>query len=129
MTDCNNCYYLYMTEAHQEHLWRATNKKVIFPHTCLKYNQRVFHYPYREPMIHPCPQCEKEKGLSMTNEITRDYFNKRQEELCKKWETRAAQIPKDNKAALCFYRTHKFEIYEDIEELYDMAITLSIKGE
>ena len=65
----------------------------------------------------------------MTDEITREYFNKRQEELCEKWKIKAAQIPKGNEEALHFYRTHKFEIYEDISELYDMAITLSIKGE
>ena len=65
----------------------------------------------------------------MTNEITREYFNQRQEELCEKWKIKTAQIPKDNKEALRFYRTHQFEIYKDIEELYDMAVILSIKGE
>lgn len=61
MTDCNNCPHLSITEEQQHRLWRATSKKSMLPHICTKYNERVLHYPYREPMIHPCKQCEEEK--------------------------------------------------------------------
>ena len=61
MIDCNDCHHLNITEEQQEYMWKITKKMAIFPHICTKYNQRVLHYPYREPMIHPCRQCEKEK--------------------------------------------------------------------
>lgn len=61
MIDCNDCPHLNLTEAGQDYLWRLSNKKGKFPHICTKYNQRVLHYPYREPMIHPCRQCKEEK--------------------------------------------------------------------
>lgn len=61
MIDCNDCPHLNITEEQQIHTWKITKKKVIFPHICIKHNQRVFHYPYREPMLHPCRQCEEEK--------------------------------------------------------------------
>lgn len=61
MIDCNNCPHLSITEEQQYRLWRAAGKMAMLPHICTKYNERVFHYPYREPMIHPCPQCEYEK--------------------------------------------------------------------
>ena len=59
MIDCNNCPHLNITEEQQEHLWKLSKKKAMFQHICTKYNQRVLHCPYREPMIHPCRQCEK----------------------------------------------------------------------
>lgn len=61
MIDCNDCPHLNITEEQQERMWRISKRKAMFPHICRKYNQRVLHYPYREPMIHPCRQCEKEK--------------------------------------------------------------------
>ena len=61
MIDCNTCPHLIFTEEQQERLWRASKKKALFPHMCSKYNQRVLHYPYDEPMIHPCDECIKEK--------------------------------------------------------------------
>lgn len=61
MTDCNNCPCLSITEEQQYRMWIATGKKSMLPHMCTKYNQRVLHYPYREPMIHPCQQYEEEK--------------------------------------------------------------------
>ena len=61
MIDCNNCPYLSVTEEQQDYLWIATGKQVMFPHACTKYNEILRHYPYEEPMIHPCPQCEEEK--------------------------------------------------------------------
>ena len=60
MTDCNNCPHLSITEEQQYRLWLATDKQVIFPHMCTKYRERVLHAPYKEPMIHPCEQCEEE---------------------------------------------------------------------
>ena len=61
MIDCNDCPYLSITEEQQERMWRMGKRKAMFPHICQKYNERVLHYPYIEPMIHPCRQCEKEK--------------------------------------------------------------------
>lgn len=61
MIDCNTCPHLNITEEQQERFWRVTKKKAMFPHICLKYNKRVLHYPYYEPMIHPCDECIKEK--------------------------------------------------------------------
>ena len=60
MTDCNNCPHLSITEEQQYRLWKSTGKKVMLPHICTKYDQRVLHYPYRE-WIHPCEKCEEEK--------------------------------------------------------------------
>lgn len=57
MIDCNDCPHLSITEEQQERLWRVAGKKAMFPHICTKYRERVLHYPYHEPMIHP---CEKE---------------------------------------------------------------------
>ena len=61
MIDCNTCPHLLYTEDHQKFIWRASKKQIMIPHTCLKYNQRVLHCPYDEPMIHPCDECIKEK--------------------------------------------------------------------
>jgi hypothetical protein len=61
MIDCNNCPHLNITEVQQHRLWKTSGKRIMISHTCMKYDQRVFHYPYREPMIHPCQQCEEEK--------------------------------------------------------------------
>jgi hypothetical protein len=62
MIDCNDCPHLNITEEQQEHFWKVT--KNIFPHICRKYNERVLHCPYREPMIHPCPQCEESMKIA-----------------------------------------------------------------
>ena len=62
MIDCNNCSYLSITEEQQIHMWKLTKKKVIFPHIYTKYNQKVLHYPYREPMIHPCRECKEKEN-------------------------------------------------------------------
>ena len=67
MIDCNTCPHLFPTEALQHQLWRAAYKKAMLPHTCLKYNQRVLHYPYREPAIHPCEECIKERKINYDN--------------------------------------------------------------
>lgn len=58
-TDCNACKYLKITEEEQNFIKQRGNTFV--PHWCLKYNKRVFHKPYHEPMIHPCDECIKEK--------------------------------------------------------------------
>ena len=65
----------------------------------------------------------------MTEEITREYFNQRQEELQKKWQTKLSPFPYSHENALRFYRENQFEMFADIDELYNMAIILSIKGE
>ena len=61
MIDCNTCPHLNVTEEQQDRFWMMGNKKSMFPHICKKYNKRVLHYPYQEPMIHPCDECIKEK--------------------------------------------------------------------
>lgn len=64
--DCNNCPHLNITEEQQHYLMITTGTKSMPPHICTKYNERVLHFPYREPMIHPCPQCEKENSYGQT---------------------------------------------------------------
>ena len=60
MIDCNDCPYLNITEKQQIMIQRGTGRNFV-PHICMKYEERVLHYLYREPMIHPCRQCEEEK--------------------------------------------------------------------
>lgn len=69
MIDCNDCPHLNITEEQQEHMWRISKRMAMFPHICIKYNQRVLHYPYREPMIHPCKQCEEESECALVDQI------------------------------------------------------------
>ena len=64
MTDCNNCPHLSITEEQQHRIWKAAGKIAMLPHICTKYNVRVLHYPYREPMIYPCSQCEEERRIN-----------------------------------------------------------------
>ena len=75
MIDCNDCPHLIVTEAQQEHLWKISKKKVMFPHICSKYNRRVLHYPYREPMICPCRQCEEDMHKEIYNETFGDHYD------------------------------------------------------
>lgn len=60
MTDCNNCPHISLTEEVQDYLKKEVGKTALYPHICMKYNKRVYHWG-NEPMIHPCPQCEEEK--------------------------------------------------------------------
>ena len=60
MIDCNNCPHISITEEVQDYLKKEVGKTALYPHICMKYNQRVYHLG-NEPMIHPCQQCEKEK--------------------------------------------------------------------
>lgn len=62
-------------------------------------------------------------------EITRKYFNKRQAELMEKWKIKMQELRTTDKTPSRFYRENQFEIFKDIDELYNMAIILSIKGE
>lgn len=52
---CNDCDFLNITEDEQNKLKRSTG--TIFQHFCIKYNKRVIHAPYSEPLIHPCDDC------------------------------------------------------------------------
>lgn len=75
MIYCNDCPYLSITEEQQEHMWIISKRKIILPHICRKYNQRVLHCPYREPMIHPCYQCEesmKSAKIKMHSDVCSD---------------------------------------------------------
>ena len=60
LIDCNDCLHLSMTEKAQNELCAAGHDKSMIPHYCTKYNRRVFHKPYDEPMLHPCDECTKE---------------------------------------------------------------------
>jgi hypothetical protein len=59
MIACNTCQHLHITEREQNLIKQRGN--AFAPHYCKKYNKRVLHYPYKEPMIHPCDECIKEK--------------------------------------------------------------------
>ena len=51
---CNDCKCLNINEDEQNYLKEQVGH--IYPHLCKKYNRRLFHYPYVEPMIHPCEE-------------------------------------------------------------------------
>ena len=63
-------------------------------------------------------------------EVTREIFEKRQDEIVKKWKDKWSIICTDIKMTPTrFYNENKFEMFRDIEELYNMAVILGIKGE
>ena len=54
---CNGCEFLNIDEYEQDLI---KSKCGVCPaHICKKYNKRVTHFPYSEPYIHPCEDCEK----------------------------------------------------------------------
>lgn len=55
---CNDCEFLNIDEREQNIIKKRDGW--CPPHICKKYNKRVLHFPYREPYIHPCEECEKE---------------------------------------------------------------------
>lgn len=63
-------------------------------------------------------------------EITREAFEKRRNEIMEKWKNKWSVLRTDIKMTPTrFYNENKLEIYQDIEELYEMATILGIKGE
>jgi hypothetical protein len=63
-------------------------------------------------------------------EVTREVFEKRRDELMKKWKDKFSIIHTDiEMTPTRFYNENKFEMFRDIDELYNMAIILGIKGE
>lgn len=63
-------------------------------------------------------------------EVTREAFEKRRDEIMKKWKDKFSIIHTDIKMTPTrFYNENKFEMFRDIDELYNMAIILGIKGE
>lgn len=65
----------------------------------------------------------------MAEEITREFFKKKKKEIYDKWIAKASQIPKDSKVLLRFYNINKFEMYQDLEELWDLSTSIHLKGE
>lgn len=55
---CNSCVFLNIDEDEQRRIKREQG--ILHIHICLKYMVRVRHYPYKEPYIHPCKECDKE---------------------------------------------------------------------
>ena len=55
---CNNCEFLNINEKEQNAIKERGDG--CPPHICTKYNKRVFHFPYPQPFICPCEECEKE---------------------------------------------------------------------
>lgn len=63
-------------------------------------------------------------------EVTRETFEKRQNEIMEKWKNKWSVLRTDIKMTPTrFYNENKFEMYRDIEELYEMVIILGIRGE
>lgn len=63
-------------------------------------------------------------------EVTRETFKKRQNEIMEKWKNKWSVLRTDIKMTPTrFYNENKFEMYRDIEELYEMVIILGIRGE
>ena len=54
---CNGCEFLNIDEYKQDLIKAKCG--YCPPHICNKYNKRVLHFPYSEPYIHPCEECEK----------------------------------------------------------------------
>lgn len=54
---CNGCEFLNIDEYEQDLIKAKCGD--CPPHICKKYNKRVTHFPYSEPYIHPCEECEK----------------------------------------------------------------------
>ena len=70
------------------------------------------------------------KGEQNIGRDTREVFEKRQDEIMKKWNDKFSIIQTDIKMTPTrFYNENKFEIFLDLEELYYMATILGIKGE
>lgn len=64
---CNNCKYLSINEFEQNYITEQGGG--LYPHICTKYKKRVLHYPYKEPLIHPCEECLKEGALASYEKI------------------------------------------------------------
>lgn len=63
-------------------------------------------------------------------DIAKQVLEQKKIELYSKWIDKFSVIDKDNVESIQkFYRVNKFELYKDLEEFYDMCVTLSIKGE
>ena len=58
--DCNDCEFLSIIEKDQNDLRKLGYDYT--PHICNKYDKRVLHFPYQQPFIHPCEECEKEEN-------------------------------------------------------------------
>jgi hypothetical protein len=54
---CNGCKFLSIDEEEQDFIKNQGGG--IYPHICTKYKKQVRHFPYSEPYIHPCEECEK----------------------------------------------------------------------
>lgn len=54
---CNDCEFLNIDEYEQNLIKEKYGKLPL--HICTRYDRRVKHYPYKEPYIHPCEECEK----------------------------------------------------------------------
>lgn len=54
---CNGCEFLNIDEEVQNIIKKQHGETI--PHICKKYKKRVLHFPYKEPYIHPCEECEK----------------------------------------------------------------------
>lgn len=62
-------------------------------------------------------------------EVTRETFEKRQNEIMEKWKNKWSVLRTDIKMTPTrFYNENKFEMYRDIEELHEMVIILGIRG-
>lgn len=56
---CNGCKHLSIDEDEQNLIKSQSGE--IYPHICKKYNKRVLHMPYKEPYIHPCEECNRDR--------------------------------------------------------------------
>lgn len=62
MIDCNNCYYINMTE-HMQNMIEGGKK---LDHRCTKYNKKIIHGTNRikhNPRLIPCDECQREHGF------------------------------------------------------------------
>lgn len=60
---CNYCEFLSIDEDEQEEIMNNNNGGQFVPHICTKYRKRVMHFPYLQPDICPCEECDKENNI------------------------------------------------------------------
>lgn len=71
--DCNDCEFLNLSEADQDHIKKSGGG--CPPHICTKYNERVRHYPYKEPYIRPLKECIEEEDIQRAVEALQRLTN------------------------------------------------------
>lgn len=68
---CNGCEFLNIDEYEQDLIKEKCGD--CPPHICKKYNKRITYFPYNEPYIHPCEECECNQFVPLLSERDNDF--------------------------------------------------------